>query len=303
MPTLVEPKPMTPTVRARVGAVRYLNTRPLIAGLERCANLELTLAAPSSLIEMLDAGAIDVALAPIFDAQCSQHAVALLPGGMIGSEGETLTVRLFSVHPIETITRVWADTESRTSIALLQILLNKLHGVDVEIVNFDAREWMVRTATAESAEAVEWPDAALLIGDKVVTDNAQVAHYPHQLDLGEAWRAMTGAPFVYAAWMCRADRVDDEAVRLAQMALDRQRRHNAMRADWVVSTQAPGLGWPTDLARRYLGELISYEPGEAHREAIELFFSMAHEIGLIDERRAVEWADAIKPFRPVSCRA
>jgi len=294
MPNLVEPKPAAPPTRARIGAVSYLNTRPMIAGLERCADLDLTLAAPSLLPGMLDAGAVDVALAPIFDAQCVQHEVVLLPCGMIGSEGETLTVRLLSVHPVGAITRVWADTDSRTSVALLRILLRRLHGVDVEIVPFDARERMARAANNETAEAVDWPESVLLIGDKLVTDNAPAVRYPHQLDLGRAWRELTGLPFVYAAWMCRADRAGDDAVRLAQLALDHQRRHNLMRADWVVNTQAPALGWPADLARRYLGELLSYEPGERHREAIGLFFEMARETGLINDRRSVPWAQSTK---------
>jgi len=299
MPSHIEAKPSSGpmrTTRARVGAVSYLNTRPLIAGLDRCADIDLTLAAPSLLMGLLDDGAVDVALAPVFDAQCSHNEVALLPCGMIGSEGETFTVRLFSTQPIERVTRVWADVDSRTSVALLRILLKHLHGRDIEVVSFDARERIARSSSS-GAEAVEWPEAALLIGDKVVTDSAPAVRYPHQLDLGSAWREMTGLPFVYAAWMCRADALGDPAVRLAQMVLERQRRHNAMRADWVVNTQAPKLGWPTDLARRYLGELLSYEPGAAQREAVGLFFRLAEEAGLIDDRRAVGWAPGGAPCR------
>jgi chorismate dehydratase len=301
MPSLVEPKPIRTAPRARIGAVSYLNTRPMITGLERCADIELTLAAPSLLQGLLDAGAVDVALAPVFEAQSAGAGVTLLPCGMIGSEGETLTVRLFSANPVNTITRVWADTESRTSVALVRILLRKLHGIDPEIIPFNARERMAHASAPAPAEPVEWPDAALLIGDKVVTDGAPAVRYPHQLDLGRAWRELTGLPFVYAVWMCRDDRADDEAVRLATMALDRQRRHNAMRADWVVDTQAPALGWPTDLARRYLGGLLSYEPGAEHRRAIDLFFRMSEEIGLIERRREARWSDALEPGAPRPC--
>ncbi len=292
MPSLIESKTQPVPARAKVGAVSYLNTRPMIVGLDRCADLDITLAAPAHLYGLLESGAVDVALAPVFEAQNAGPEVVLLPCGMIGSEGETLTVRLFSTEPIETISKVWADTESRTSVALLRVLLRKLHGIDAEIVPFNARERMAHAASDSPAEPVEWPQSVLLIGDKVVTDAAPAVRYPHQLDLGEAWRELTGLPFVYAAWMCRADRVNDDEVRLAQLALDRQRRHNAMRPDWVVETQAPALGWPTDLARRYLGELLSYEPTQAHRDAIGLFYSMAQEIGLLTEPRDVRWADA-----------
>jgi chorismate dehydratase len=120
-----------------------------------------------------------------------------------------------------------------------------------------------------------------MIGDKVVTDSPPAVRFPHQLDLGEAWRKLTGLPFVYAMWMCRADRATDPTIATAAALLDRQRRHNATRLDWIVHTRAPHAGWPIDLATQYVGELLRYQVGSREREAVHTFLGMAAELKLL----------------------
>lgn len=271
----------------RIGVVRYLNTAPLIEGLEKARGVELIPAPPSRLAEMLLSSAADVALVSLIDAQ--RHGFTILPIGAIGCDGPTLTVRLYSAGPIEGVQRVHADVESHTAVALMRIVLARRFGATPEIVPFDARE-----RVAQGGGVVEWPDAALIIGDKVVTDSPPAVRYPHQLDLGEAWRAMTGLPFVYAAWMYRAGAEGSASVRRAAMLLDRQRRHNAMRGDWIVARRAGERGWPTDLARTYLNELLRYDApvaGSRAREAAERFFDEAAALGLLAGREPTRWAD------------
>lgn len=105
--------------------------------------------------------------------------------------------------------------------------------------------------------------------------------YPYQLDLGDAWKELTGLPFVYAIWMCRRERADDPEVRRTADLLDRQRRHNRTRLDWIVSAQASRHGWPLELAAQYLGSLLRYEVGPRECEAVARFFEMAREDGLV----------------------
>src|SRR5262245_53600018 len=113
--------------KARVGAVRYLNTVPLIEGLEKLDGVELLLPVPSRLGPMLGAGELDLALVSLADAARSEVAFTQLPVGMIGCDGPTLTVRLFSSVPLEQVTTVHADTDSVTSVVLCQILLSRLY--------------------------------------------------------------------------------------------------------------------------------------------------------------------------------
>jgi chorismate dehydratase len=138
-----------------------------------------------------------------------------------------------------------------------------------------------------------WPETLLLIGDKVVNDSPPAVRYPHQLDLGEAWKQLAGLPFVYAMWACRADRVDSPEIHLAAQLLDRQRRHNQMRIDWIVSKHAPEHRWPRDLAGKYLGTYLRFEVGPREREGAERFIAEANALGLIDGR--LEWAELGEP--------
>lgn len=258
----------------RVVAVRYLNTVPLIEGLDHTRGIELSTAVPSKIAGMVARGEADVGLASTFDAAATGVPMVLLTAGMIGCDGPTLTVRLFSETPIDRIETVHIDNDSHSSAALCRVLLGEMYGITPKFVEFDARERM----GPGGAEA-QWPAAMLLIGDKVVSDSPPAVRYPHQLDLGEAWKSLTGLPFVYALWMARADRWDDAEsgarLRTAAALLDRQLRHNLTRVDWVISTHAPLHRWPTDLARKYITEYLRFEVGPREQEAAALFLSKA----------------------------
>lgn len=270
----------------RLGVVRYLNTTPLIEGLEKLAGLTLTAAVPAKLSGMLAAGDVDIALASVIDAARADQEVMLIPSGMIGCDGPTLTVRLFSAKPFERVTRLHADTDSHTSVVLARVVLARRYGVHPEVVDFDARERVEITGGAHPSS--EWPETLLLIGDKVVADPPPECRYPHQLDLGEEWRALTGLPFVYAVWMCRAADLGDPekgaAIRGAAALLDRQVRHNLTRLDWLVQRRAAAHRWPQDLARRYLVDLLRYRVGPREREAVRVFLAAAAGLGAADTR-------------------
>ncbi|MGQ0627713.1 MAG: menaquinone biosynthetic enzyme MqnA/MqnD family protein [Phycisphaerales bacterium] len=278
-----------------IGFVKYLNTLPLVAGLDVHRELELVAAVPAKLGPLLSPGAdgrpaeLDIALASIIDAARSTTPLAVIPAGMIGCDGPTLTVRLFSAVPIERLSTVFADTDSHTSVALLSVLLQRLHGLRPRIVDFDARE-RIATCAAESNAGPEWPEAMLLIGDKVVTDSPPAVRYPHQLDLGEAWKRLTGLPFVYAAWMCRRDEADQPAIRAAAELLRRQRLRNTLRLDWLIDQSASERRWPPDLARQYLGELLRFEIGPRERRAVATFLHECHALGLSPTEQ-VTWAE------------
>ena len=282
---------MLPT---RIAAVRYLNTAPLIEGLEKLPAIELIPSVPSRIVDLLNSNAADIGLASIIDAAASPTPLALIPVGMIGCDGPTLTVRLFSSLPFSHITQLHADSDSHTSTILAQVLLAKLHNVRPDITRFHARE-RVEVAGSPPAEFLtledSWPPAIVLIGDKVVTDAPPAAKYPFQMDLGEAWHTLTGLPFVYAMWMCRAEDADSPNIALAAEVLDRQRRHNATRLDWIVQTRAPQARWPVDTASHYIGRLLRYHVGPRERQAVEHFLSLAAELGLVP-RRNVQWSGA-----------
>lgn len=288
----------------RIACVRYLNTVPLIEGLEKLSGVALLPTVPSRIAGMVRSGEADVGLVSLVDGAAGD--LALVPAGMIGCDGPTLTVRVFSAVPLERVRELHADTDSHTSVVLCQVLLRRLYGAAPRVIDFDARERVAVGAgraeeglrgtdrpgvQAEEAASLDdaWPETVLLIGDKVVTDAPPADRYPHQLDLGEAWKRLTGLPFVYAMWMARADRAGSGQVKTAAAVLDRQRRHNRTRLDWIVAKHAPEHRWPEELAARYLGEYLRYEVGERERAAVARFFEEAGAAGLM-EGAGVVWA-------------
>lgn len=261
-----------PSETARIGVVSFLNTVPLIDGLEHLQDVELRQSVPSGLIGQLVAGEVDLALCSSIDYQLSHPELAIVPAGLLGSDGATLTVRLYSTVPIHRMDRVFCDTDSHTSVILMRILLREMYEIDPSIIEYEAREQVAEN------RPVEWPEAVLLIGDKVVTNSPPAVRYPHQLDLGAAWANLTGLPFVFAAWMMLKGG-DEALVAMAARALDRQRRANMARLDTIVHHHAPRRNWPIDLALSYLRDHLAFEWTDARHAGLERFFEMAHHHG------------------------
>ena len=293
MTTIANPAPSSlEKLRARpvrIGAVSYLNTLPMIEGLGKLKDVSLTLTAPAQLIDLLLADEIDVGLISLIDAQRSPEPLAMIPAGIIGSGGATMTVRLFSTKPIDSLNCVHVDADSHTSVALMRIILNEQFGITPALVEFDIESHRIATSAGFTNPEANWPEALLAIGDKVVTKSPPAIHYPYQLDLGEAWNKLTGLPFVYAIWMCKAQRAESHLIGAAVEVLDRQRRRNALRMGWIAHARAQQRGWPVERAREYLDTLLRFELDERHAASIERFFDMCFERDIIEARRATLW--------------
>lgn len=259
-----------PTTRQaiRLGSVSYLNAKPLIYGLDDADDLHLTLDVPANLLDGLRAGRFDVALLPIIDYQRLPGARILRSGG-IGSDGITYTVRIFSKVPMPRITRLACDTDSHTSVALARVVLAEAYHIQPKFVDLQ------RDAPANTTNGSPTAEAQLLIGDKVV--NAAPTGMPHQLDLGEAWKKLTGLPFVFAAWVARPGvQLGDLPTRLAAA-----RRDGIAHVDRIVERFAAPHGWPAPLARTYLSQYLHFDLGEKQFAAITRFFHLAAAHGLL----------------------
>src|SRR5438067_4626955 len=210
----------------RIGAVNYLNTKPLICDLEKLApRAELVLDLPSRLADRLAAGELDVALIPAIEYFRGGR-YTIVPNIAIASRGPVLSVTLFSRVPWQDIRRVALDAGSRTSAALCQILLRKRYGVSPAV------EALPLDRAAEEADT----DAVLLIGDRAM--RACLPGFAHAFDLGQEWHDWTGLPFVYAFWAVR------EGVELGavQEALQEAKRRGRARAGAIAYHEAPRPG-------------------------------------------------------------
>jgi chorismate dehydratase len=245
----------------RIGSVSYLNARPLIYGLDQRADVALTLEVPSQLLDGLREDRFDVALLPVIDFQ-RLEGLTVIPAGGIGSDGATLTVRIFSRVPVERIRTLACDGDSHTSVALARVILARRHGLRPEF----------RDLSRASNAADE---ARLLIGDKVVCEEPR--GFWHQLDLGQAWKEITGLPFVFATWMAKAGVDGATLFRLLEDA----KRAGLAHVDEIIEKHALKRGWPEALARQYLTSNLKFDVGERELEAIRVFHRLAAEEGVI----------------------
>lgn len=252
----------------RIGAVSYLNTRPLIWGLEReapSAGIELCLDVPSGLAPRMAAGELDVALLPVIEL-ARLGPLELVPGLAITTRGASRSVLLYSRRPLAEVRSVALDPESRTSNALVQLLFAEVWG---------ARPGF-ETGPPEIDRALDRHDAVVRIGDKALFEAAPAGVAVH--DLGLAWSTATGLPFVYAAWAARPGVVDRRLYRLLH---DSRRRGAA-----AIETIAASFTWngrrDPALARAYLMEHIHYRLGAAEIEALSKFCEGAARLGLIE---------------------
>ena len=256
------------TAKLRIGAVAYLNTRPLVFGMEQglgAGRIELSYAVPSALAEQMAAGALDVALLPIIEYARIPD-LELVPGLGIVTHGPSHSVLLVSKRPAEQVETVALDPESCTSNALTQVLMADVWKRSPDYV----------TGRADLARTLADCDAAVRIGDKALFETPPDG--AHVYDLGQVWSERTGLPFLFAAWVARRGLVDRELYRV----LHESRREGAKVIDRIAEDYTwDGRQYP-ELARRYLTDHIRFRLGAAEIRAIELFFERAAAVDLID---------------------
>ncbi|HMU46072.1 MAG TPA: menaquinone biosynthesis protein [Chitinophagaceae bacterium] len=177
--------------KIRVGIVNYLNTKPLLYGLTRNDiknDILLHGDYPSRLAEMLKDDEIDIGLIPV--AVIPELPVSFVAGDYcIAAEGEIASVALFSEVPMNEITKVYLDYQSKSSVALLKYLMHESWGIHPELVY----------ASDESyRELIKGTTAGLVIGDRAF-EQRKISTFIY--DLGSEWRSISGLPFVFAAWV------------------------------------------------------------------------------------------------------
>ena len=257
--------------RARLGAVSFLNTRPLTYGLDEGDSLfDIVYDVPSACADALAAGSIDVGLIPVVE-YARQGGGVIVPDLAIGAIGEVLTVRLFYRGELGDIRKIAADTSSRTSVALLRILLQARYGITPEIVS----------SPPDLDAMLHSADAALLIGDPVLplVEPGDDDAGRHSLDLGREWYELTGLPFVFAFWSGA-----DGALRAEQVARLQRARHEGEQHLFEIAAafQRERAG-SAELYERYLRDHICYDLGEQQMAGLNEFFRLAFEQAIIPE--------------------
>ena len=249
------------TAVLRLGVVSYLNVAPIIHGLQNDPAFQLISEVPSRVAERLHAGEIDLGTIPSVEYAFGDYAI--VPGIAIASRGPVRSVRLYHRAPLPSVRRVALDTSSRTSVALLKILLRERLGRDPEYVP--------QGPSLESMLSVA--DAGLLIGDPALYCSSDLPY----LDLGEEWARTTGLPFVYAFWAGPPGVVRPAEVARLQDSL---RQGLAAVGKIAAGYNGPGPGYEA-VNESYLRESIVFTLGEAEAAGLREFYRRAHGLALI----------------------
>jgi chorismate dehydratase len=258
----------------RIGAVGYLNARPLTWALDRDPQRwQVRYDVPSVCAAILHAGEVDLGLVPLIEYLSSPD-YRIVPGVGIGSRGPVASVALFSRVPVGSIRRIALDTSSRTSAALVRVLCHHRFRITPEFVPHGP----------DLDEMTRHADAALLIGDPALeTDPRAVAL--QKIDLGAEWTAMTGLPFVYAAWCGRAGAITAADVAALQAAQE----EGVRSADAIAAEYGRGSVSRTARAAAYLRDNVRYGLGPDEAKGLQMFLDFAADLGLAPLRRRLEF--------------
>ncbi len=279
----------------RVGAVNYLNTKPLIEGLAS-PEIELSLDLPSRLADRLAAGELDVALIPVVEF-FRAGSYSMIPNVSIASRGPVLSVTLFSKVPRGEIRSVALDEGSRTSAALTKILLNRAVRRDAEVGRDAESAWRSAGAIANALRYEDsasrqicyrqlpldaepdslGTDAVLLIGDRAM--KACLPGFEFAYDLGQEWTEWTGLPMVFAVWAVRAG-VD---LGNAEAAFVRAKVRGLAKAGIIAAREAGALGLDPGYCRRYFTNILHYDLGPGELAGMKRFYELAVYAGLAPE--------------------
>lgn len=243
----------------RIGAVNYLNSKPLIEGFDELApGSTLRCDLPSRLADSLAEGRFDVALIPTFEVLANPH-YQIVSDACVASDGAVSSVKLYFRRPPHECKTIALDEGSRTSAALSRVLLAKRHGVRPL-----AKPLPIGDGLAD-ADA----DAVLLIGDRAMHPPAAsvAAQVTEVWDLGEEWKRDTGLPFVFACW---ASPLGTPVKQVAEQ-LEACRDRGVKQIASIASREAATLGLKAHHAEVYLREFLRFRLGVRERRAIEAF--------------------------------
>jgi len=255
--------------KKRLGAVSFLNTRPLIYGIEKNLfdhNFQLTKAIPSALSVELKARKLDVALVPSIAYAKSSPELQIVPECGIIAHGEVKSIRLYFNKSLKTIRTVAVDISSMTSVVLTKIMLAERFEVKPEFL----------AAAPDVDRMLASADAALVIGDSALFKTKPSDE--NYLDLAEEWQDMTGLPFVFAVWAGWRNSLtlDDLQAIISSKILGQDNIDSLCREAAVE--------YETDfsLVKSYLTENVQFDLGEEEIAGMRQFFELAYYHGALE---------------------
>ena len=252
---------MSDATNARIGCVRYLNSKPLIHG----HDAEVSFEVPASLADGLYDGRLDVALSPIFEL-IAHPGYLVVDDVAIASRGAVFSVFIAYAGDLDRLHTLYLDPDSRTSVNLQRVLLAEFH---------DLKPDAEPLPEGRAPDALKPGEGALVIGDPAIEFRLRHGDRYRYFDLGEEWQRATGLPFVFAAWLVRPDTPEPAAL---GKRLRAWREAGQARVGEIVAAEGR---FPSELSRRYLTEFIRFRLGTPEKRAIREFARLLYKYGVV----------------------
>lgn len=260
-----------------VGAVCFLNARPLVWGLESSAvPCRVAYDVPSALAERLVDGEFDVALIPIA-AYLQGVGGDIVPDVSIACQNAVGTIKLFSRCPLDEIKTLALDRGSRSSAFLARAALAARYGIHPT--------W--RQVEPDLDHMLAEADAAVVIGRADLLEGRRPPGTMVAVDLGELWRSWQGLPLVLAAWVFREGWSSPELVR----ALQEARRRGVAEAGELARVESARFGVDPHTITHYVTEMLDLSLGPDHVESILRYRDLLLSEGLLETRRELSFAE------------
>lgn len=241
-----------------IGAVSYLNTKPLLFGVERSGlmrMIDLKRDYPANIASALLHNRIDIGLVPVAVLPLLHH-YEIVTDYCIGTNGTVASVALFSQVPLEEIKTIQLDYQSRTSVNLVRILCKHYWELQVDFI----------PGSPGFEQSIQGDVAAVVIGDRAF---AALQQYPYVYDLGQAWKDFTGLPFVFAVWAANKI-IDSDFLDGFNLA----NGYGVHHVDEVLE----GIEYPLYDLKKYYTENIDYNLNDSKRQAIQLFHNYLNQL-------------------------
>ncbi len=255
----------------RIGAVSYLNTKPLIFGLDQALKSgdALSLDLPSKLATDLASGSIDIGLIPV--VEYFQHPkFEIVSDAVIACRGPVWSVRVFFRCDPSEVRSLALDEGSRTSAALSKVLFHHKYGFIPKTIPLKMED-----------DPVESPaDAVLVIGDRAMHPESFRPAFHSDWDLGQTWFEETGLPFVFAMWVARNNSFAN--VQWAK-AFEKARDEGLLHVREIAQSAANKYQLTASQCEDYLTKYIRFFLQEDERRGLQEFRRRCEMLGLISK--------------------
>jgi chorismate dehydratase len=238
-----------------ISIVNYYNTTPFLYGIKHTgfeSQIQLEQDIPIVCAQKLKNKEVEIGLVPvaILPELNSYH---IITDYCIGAIGKVDSVKLFSEKPLDELTHVLLDYQSKTSVTLVQVLNKHFWKKDIQFIN----------ATEGFENQIKGTTGAVIIGDRTFG----LTSHPYQYDLAEEWQKYTNLPFVFACWVSNI-KLEDSFIQEFNNALS----YGVNHIEEAVAEKPNNTKGFDSLD--YLKNKISYNLDDAKRKALELFLQL-----------------------------